>query len=423
MIRRRAAGCVIAAVMAAATPAGAQTLTYRGFVETRGVGFPQDAPNDSQNLVLDVLGREELFVEAASWLQFAAGLDVRANGGDEVDASWRVDVADRGVRRPALSVRRLSATLVHGPLTVDAGKQFIRWGKTDIVTPTDRFAPRDFLNVLASEFLAVRGLRAAAEVAGQTVEAVWVPVFTPSRIPLPDKRWTAAPAAIPFNPAQGGAVSVERLALPTRSQAGLRWGRIAGPYEYSLSFFDGLNYTPDLKVGPTEDDVGPSFSSGAIALRFPAIRMYGADAAVPIRWFTIKGEAAYFTSRDEDADEYVLYVIQLERQSGEWQFVGGYAGEAITARRARFTFAPDRGTARSVLGRASYNIDANRSVAFEGAIREGADGVYVKAEFSQARGQHWRTTLGGVVLRGKPGDFLGQYRRNSHAALSVRYSF
>ena len=53
------------------------------------------------------------------------------------------------------------------------------------------------------------------------------------------------------------------------------------------------------------------------------MRMYGGDATLPIRWLTIKGEAAYFTSTSASTDEYMLYVVQLERQTGEWVFVGG----------------------------------------------------------------------------------------------------
>lgn len=402
---RRIGGPLFAALLAAASPATAQSFTSRGFLQTRGFWFPQDASNDSQNFVLDVLGREEVFAKLAPWLQLAAGLDVRANTGDEVDGSKWLDIADRDARRPALSVRRLSATFVRGPLTIDAGRLFIRWGKTDIVTPTDRFAPHDFLRVIDSEFLAVRGVRAAVELSGQNVEVVWVPSFTPSRIPLPSKRWTAVPDT--------GSLTIERSSLPSGSQAGIRWGRIRDAYEYSLSFFDGYNHVPNVEaISPT-----------AVALRYPRVRMYGGDAAIPNRWFTVKAEAGYFTSADQRADEYVLYVVQLERQSGEWMFVGGYAGETVTAQRASFTFAPDRGTARSVLGRASYTIDANRSVAFEGALRRGADGVYAKVEYSQARGPHWRATLGGILLRGRPDDFLGQYRRNSHATLALRYSF
>ena len=95
----------------------------------------------------------------------------------------------------------------------------------------------------------------------------------------------------------------------------------------------------------------------------------------------------------------------------------------MTQRRAVLTFAPDRGLTRSLIGRAAYTIDPNRSLAFEGAVRQNGDGAYTKVEYSQARGQHWRATISGTLIRGEASDFLGQYRRNSHAAVSVRYSF
>ena len=116
-------------------------------------------------------------------------------------------------------------------------------------------------------------------------------------------------------------------------------------------------------------------------------------------------------------------MAEVERQSGEWLFVGGYAGEAVTARRSAQTFAPDRGLSRAVVARASYTIDARRSVAAETAVRQNAAGIYGKAEYSEARGAHWRATVTGVVLAGKADDFLGQYERNSHVALRLRYSF
>jgi hypothetical protein len=402
----RAAAWLTAVILMAAAPASAQQLTSRGFLDARGVWFPRDTPHDRQHIVVDVLGREEVFFKPASWVQFAAGLDFRANTGDQVADSWRPDLTDRGIKRPILSVRRLSATLTRGRATIDLGKQFIRWGKTDIVTPTDRFAPRDFLNVIDSEFFAVLGLRGVVELASNTIDAVWVPAFTPSRIPLLSRRWTVIPPDAPIP-------EIAERIFPKRSQAGIRWSHTGSVYEYSLSFFDGANHLPNVE---------PS-DPFRIALGFPALRMYGGDAAVPARWFTLKGEAAYFTSSTPGADQYILYVLQLERQAGEWLVIGGYAGEVVTERRALATFAPDRGTTRSVLGRASYTIDANRSVAFEAAVRQNLDGVYAKAEYSQARGDHWRATVTGALLQGDPHDFIGQYRRNSHLILAVRYSF
>ncbi len=156
---------------------------------------------------------------------------------------------------------------------------------------------------------------------------------------------------------------------------------------------------------------------------YPQMRMYGGDAAVPLKPFTVKAEAAYFTSSTPQAGDYALYVLQLERMYGEWTFVGGYAGEVTTTARTAADFAPDRGLARAFLGRASYTIDTNRSLGFEAAVRQNGKGVWLKSEYSQAIGQHWRATAAFTLIRGDPTDFLGQYRLNSHALLAIRYSF
>ena len=291
-------------------------------------------------------------------------------------------------------------TLTGGRFTLDLGKQFVRWGKTDIIVPTDRFAPRDFLTVIDAPYLAITAVRGTVQVGSHMVEAVWAPRFTPSRIPLLEQRWTVRPASVPPS------VSIVDTppSFPAGSQAGIRWRDVRGRVEYSVSFYDGFNHLPDIRADAIEAD------SGRIELSrvYPPLRTYGADAVIPLRWLTLKAEAAYFTSSSDTTDEYVLYVVQLERQAGEWLFVAGYAGEAITERRSAFSFAPDRGLSRAVLGRMSYTIDSNRAVEVEAALRQDGQGVYAKAEYSHARGQNWRTTLSGVLLGGDPDDFIGQ---------------
>ena len=81
------------------------------------------------------------------------------------------------------------------------------------------------------------------------------------------------------------------------------------------------------------------------------------------------------------------------------------------------------GLTKSFLGRASYTIDARRSVAFEAAERQNGAGTWARAEYSQTFGAHWRGTAGFSWIRGNQDDFLGQYRRNSHFTLAMRYSF
>ena len=406
------AAAILLGVLITARSGWSQTISQRGFVEVRGTAFPQEAPNDPTRAVADLLAREDVFLRPAPGCGSPPAPICAPIPTIRSTAAGAIDFADRGRLRPWISIRRAAATISRGPFTIDVGKQFIRWGKTDILNPTDRFAPRDFLNVVDTEFLAVTGVRAAAQAGEQnTFEIVWVPRLTPSRVPLLDQRWTPVP------PGSSSRSSMPAPCFRPGAQTGVRWSRIGTRIEHSLTFFDGFNHLPnvDVRAGSLPGTRGVDFH--------PPIRSYGADAAMPIRWFTVKGEMAYITSSSPVTDEYVIYVVQVERQTGEWVFVGGYAGEAVTERRAGLAFSPDRGLTKSVVGRASFTIDPNRSVAFETAIRQNLNGAYGRAEYSQAHGQHWRVTIAGVLIGGEPDDFLGQYRRNSHGSLVLRYSF
>jgi hypothetical protein len=406
---------LIVLMLLTAAACGAQTYTHRGFLENRGTFYPQTAANDDARAVGESLFRYEGFYTPSSVFQVAGALDFRLDTHRQVERKLKLSWQDREIQRPLGQIRRLSANYHKGPVTFEAGKHFVRWGKTDIVTPTDRFAPRDFLTVVDNDFLAITAARLTFEKGRNTVEAVWSPRLTPSRVPLANQRWVVTPE-IPSD------VTVHDAGadFPGGPQAGARWNH-AGAIEYEVSFYQGFNHLPSFEAVPRLTGAGVQID---IQRFYPKMIMAGGDVAIPTALFTVKGEAAHFSSSDERADEYALYVIQLERQSGEWFFVGGYAGEAVTRKGTRAAdFAPDRGLSKTFLGRAGYTIDTNRSVAFEAAGRQNGDGLWIKSEYSQAFGQHWRATLSGTLIRGEPTDFLGQYRRNSHVVLVIRYSF
>jgi hypothetical protein len=293
------------------------------------------------------------------------------------------------------------------------GKQFIRWARADILNPTDRFAPRDFLNVVDTEFLPVTAARPALRLGSETFEAVLVPRLAPSRIPLLDQRWTVLPAG-----AAGLTIRDAGALFPKRSQYGARWSHTGSRFETAFSYFDGMNHLPAIEALP-------SGSGRTINLTrvFPRLRTYGADVAIPTRWLTLKGETAYFKSPSDLFDAYVLYVVEVERQTGEWVLTGGYAGEALSHADSVLSFDPERGLARSIIGRASYTVDPRRSVAIEAALRQSGDGQYVKGEYSQAVGGRLRLTVTGVGLAGDANDFLGRLKRNSHISTALRLSF
>lgn len=410
-------GRLVAVAWMCCAVGGAQTHSQRGYVDLRTTLFPQTAPGDSGRVVVDALLRYELGVKLTPWLKVDGMVDGRTDSHRQTERDLRLDWQDRSRQRPAVSLRRLSVTAFRGPLTVEAGKQFVRWGKADILNPLDRFAPKDFLSVVDTDFLGIAAVRATYEKGAHTLDFVAQPRFTPSRTPLLNQRWVVVDRA-----AAGGlefALRAGRPEIPGGTQAGVRYNFLGRGFEYSLVFYEGHNHLPvvDGRLVPGR------VLTVELTNRFPQMRMYGGAAAVPLAWFTLKGEGGYFTTRDARADNYWLYVLQAERVAGEWSFVGGYAGEAVTRRRVELDFAPDRGLSRAFLGRAAYTIDTNRTVAAEMAVRQNGAGVWMKSEYTQTLSAHWQARASFTLIRGRADDFLGQYRRNSHAILALRYSF
>ena len=405
---------LLVVLLAVAAPASAQSLTYRGFGEVQLAAYPQTTPQDDDRIALDARFRIEPAYRATSWLSLSGSFDGRLDNLRQVEREWRVDVRDRRERRPGLSVRHAQAVFRKARVSLTLGKQFIRWGKTDILNPTDRFAPRDFAEVTDDEFLAVSGGRVVYEHGAQSVDLVAVPWFTPSRIPVAGRRWS------PQLPQTLGGLSLVDLgpAFPTRPQYGARWNMVGSLAEVSIAYFDGFNHLPEFSTRLLSGEP-------LVALRqtYPPIRMGGADVAVPLRWFIIKAESAALMTSGRESDDLVLYVVQLERQVGELNLVAGYAGEAILTRRSQFEFAPDRGITRAFVARVGYTIGPTSDIAVESVLRWNLRGVWVKGQYSRAIDEHWRASLAGAVIGGRADDFIGQYRRNSHLLATLRYSF
>ena len=161
---------------------------------------------------------------------------------------------------------------------MEAGKQLIRWGKADVLTPTDRFAPRDFLNVVDSDFLPITAARVTYGTQADTMDLIFSPRLTPSRVPSVEPALGGAAAGDP------GARTGPRF--PGGPQFGARWNHIGAAAEYSFSFYNGYDHLPLFRVQPNlallRVDVQPFY---------PQMRMYGADAAAPVGPVTLEGRS------------------------------------------------------------------------------------------------------------------------------------
>src|SRR5262245_61482541 len=108
---------VVFALLLAAGTCAAQTYTQRGFLENRGIFYPQNAPNDSSNAAGESLLRYETFYSPVTKLQFAGAVDLRIDTHHQVERRFNLSWQDRELQRPAAAIRRLSGTYHSGPIT------------------------------------------------------------------------------------------------------------------------------------------------------------------------------------------------------------------------------------------------------------------------------------------------------------------
>lgn len=393
--------------------AHAQEFSQRGFVAVGGNVYPQTFPIDSTQAIGGVLAHYEPKWRPRPWLAFHASFEVGMDSHQQFARNLHFDWEDRSLQRAPLSIRELAAVFTTADFTITVGKQFIRWGGADFLNPTDRFAPSDLLNLADQEILPVTAARITYTRGDNTFNAVWQPEFTPARIPLVEQRWTFLPPTYYFFATQD-----QGSTFPGRSSFGARWSHTGASCEYSLSFYDGFNYFPNFDV-----QINPAASRLTYSRTYPSLRLYGGDFTVPLSRFTFKTEAAYYTSSTKNQDEYVLYLVELERQIRETHITLGYAGEVVTAHGNALQYLGERGFARGVISHVLYTIDPSRSLRLDAFIREDGASSIVNPAYSQSFGNHWRATVGFAWLRGEVHDFLGQYHRNSFVKTELRYSF
>lgn len=410
----------LAVCFLAALGAFAQTLEHSGFLDVSAYVFPQLQVGDRSRTIGDALFRYEGIYKPRPWVRVEAGLDARTDTHRQADRSLQLSWRDRGLVRPAFTARTLSATFRAGPLTVQVGKQLIRWGAADTVKPIDRFAPRDFVNPVESEVLPVTAARASLEFRGGTrrMELVATPQMTPSRLPLARQRWMPIPPGLPKYPE----IWQTEPSYPQRTQFGALWSHTFNRLEYSACFFDGFNYNPSLDVITVS--VSPLVLEATF--KYAKLRMFGGDVVWAAGPFTVRAEGGYFQSTQQRAargDDYAFYVVQLERQRGAWSGVLAYAGQKVTRNAREYLFDPDRALAGAFLARSSHRMTPQSELRFEGAVHRQGVAALARVEYSRSVSANWRTTIGFAWIHGDPSHLLGQYGRNGYGRLTNRYSF
>ena len=316
--------------------------------------------------------------------------------------------------------------------TVDLriGKQIIVWGRADRLNPTDNLTPRNF-TLLAVEDEDQRLGTPAVSLAyfrdRVSLTGIWLPHFAPHAIPLPHL-------------AQSVRLR-EQSPSPTFEQWAVKLDHSGGVVDWSLSYFDGYDLIPDLRLGEVTETTVP------VTLTHNRIRVIGADAAWTVGRFGLRGEAAYtFTSDRTGRDPLIKNSFFFLVMGADRTFLA-YLNVNVQYLLRVLAHFRDLEAVRDPFRR-NVAVQIAAVTSQRDAVQHGASlrigyrwwqetvetecaailsftrlDFLLRPKVIYAVSDRWKVSLGGEVLRGSRRTVFGRLRKNSGAYLEVRYSF
>lgn len=207
---------------------------------------------------------------------------------------------------PYLEIKELFVTHSADNLDLRAGIQRFAWGRIDEYPANDLLNPWDYSKFprkpLEERKIGVPSLAAACYRGDWTFETVWIPVFVPYRLSMPDERWAGVSFASALNQVPASEIVPHEPDLPDRSidngNLGMRLKHL-GAVEWTLNLFHGYDPRPVFKT--TSLSVMPA--DGKIIIDpgyvpdFHRITTAGIDATAVKGDWSFRAEIAYAFGR------------------------------------------------------------------------------------------------------------------------------
>ncbi len=266
-----------------------------------------------------------------------------------------------------------------------------------------------------------------------------------SVLPEPgDRWWPELPSTIP-RPTYAGTgpaifLPTYRLAPPllpdNRFQYGLRLSRTLGGWDFSVSWFDGVDDLPSIR---TRVDADPTGETAEIVLEssYHRRRAIGADFATVLSSVGLHGEAAYYLTEDWDGDDpavddpYLQFVLGADCTFAD---VLGKNDLFILLEWIQEAQVPDRDTdyritdlnhafRKTLVGKADLELGQNLKLTLMGVFNVYSDGWWAQPALEWLVKDGLQLTVLADLLGGPEGSFFGIYRDNKRLHARIRYSF
>ncbi len=339
-----------------------------------------------------------------------------------------------------------------------AGRQINAWGAADGIQVADVLCPKDESRLFSSDYsdsrIGIDAVRLSYNGTMLSADAYWIPIFTPSVLPLEKKnpiRSLIMPSAVTTE-LMGKTLSIkirdfsqDDIDKPETNLKNAEYaGRVSAytPFaDFSLYGFWGWDDEPIISYAISKVNKYGLPSEIALSGQYKRMGMVGADTSIPIGPLVARAEAAFFPGRffATDAvtqlvagqdDPYVQmneirFLAGLDFIAGDWTITGQYYGDTVTDKKKNV----DR---KSYIHQATLNISktflgGNLEVGLAGMMELNDFSFVVQPSISYNATDQLTFSIGANFFRpgpdeDEPGTY-GAYEDLSCVTLGAKFSF
>jgi hypothetical protein len=311
-------------------------------------------------------------------------------------------------------------------LDLKVGRQIIVWGRADKINPTDVWSVRD-LELLTTDDedqrLGAGAVQASWSIGQIDLIGVWQPEWRAPHLPAPT--FPAGTRSRTIDP-HGAA-----------GQFGFKLDHSGEEADWSVSYARTIDKVPDLVLEAT----------GRLDFTYRPSEMFGADVAVPVGRYGLRGEIAYSRSRDRNIPDAAIKHDNLFLVAGVERSIGGELNINVQyLYRHNFGFLDVDRIADAVprLLDRQENVLSNQPTCdmhgvsariadkffnetlegeLDAVVWFGQAGGALRPKLSYAVNDHLQLVLGGQFYFGPKDGFFGEFRDASTAFAELRWGF
>jgi len=385
-----------------------------GELTLRLYGHAEEHPRESRDLLGELRLEQSARIDLGDRLRLMAEWEAVADN-RHFSAGVMDDWSETQARRYHLNARELYALWRFEKVDLSVGKRLFAWGKAESYNPIERLNAYEFQDFLEARKLGAPSLALEAFGARGSLAFVFIPQFTPARLPREDNRWFRAPLPPPeLGPLPDFAVAPRELpaaALDNAQWAVRAQGRL-GPLDLAFSYYSGFDPVPvaELRLGP-DPLATPVYNP---------IDEYGIAFVLPWSGVVLQGEAAYRVTGKGYDDDFLTYVVGFTRS---WtgrslenaRFTLEFVDETLVDEAppsARFATEFNRPFHKTLFANLSLTWFNGFTAEVKLSYETGKGDGYLQALIRRRVSDLWEIEGGVDIIEGDPDGFWGAWDAN-----------